>query len=207
VAQAARVSLQRRLKYAGLADSPFTGWGLAWAIALWARLGDGDSAWDSLKTLMNHSTNENLLDDVLDTHPPAAGPVSTARPPFIFEIDANFGVPAAIAEMLLQSHDGEIAILPALPEAWSHGKVTGLRARGGAEIDVEWNSTAATNAVVRILATHDFHFRAPKGKMFGSASRKTPSGVQTIPIPADHAETLSVAAREAETYHFEFVTI
>jgi alpha-L-fucosidase 2 len=207
LAQAARVSLQRRLKYAGLADSPFTGWGLAWAIALWARLGDGNSAWDSLKTLMNHSTNENLLDDVLDTHPPAAGPVSTARPPFIFEIDANFGGPAAIAEMLLQSHDGEIAILPALPESWSHGKVTGLRARGGAEVDVEWNSTATTNTVVRILATHDFHFRAPKGKKFGSASRKTPSGVQTIPIPADHAETLSVAAREAETYHFEFVTI
>jgi len=77
---------------------------------------------DSLKTLMNHSTNENLLDDVLDTHPPAAGPVSTARPPFIFEIDANFGVPAAIAEMLLQSHDGEIAILPALPRLGAMGK-------------------------------------------------------------------------------------
>jgi alpha-L-fucosidase 2 len=207
LAQAARVSLQRRLKYAGLADSPFTGWGLAWAIALWARLGDGNSAWDSLKTLMNHSTNGNLFDDVLDTHPPAAGPVSTARPPFIFEIDANFGGPAAIAEMLLQSHEGEIAILPALPESWSHGKVTGLRARGGAEVDIEWVSNVATTAVVRILATHDFHFRAPKGKKFGSASRKTQSGVQTIPIPAGHAETLSVPAREAETYHFEFVTI
>jgi len=60
---------------------------------------------------------------------------------------------------------------------------------------------------VKILATHDFYFRAPKGKKFGSASRTTASGVQTIPIPAAHAETLSVAAREAETYHFEFVTI
>jgi alpha-L-fucosidase 2 len=156
---------------------------------------------------MNHSTNGNLFDDVLDTHPPLAGPASTARPPFIFEIDANFGGPAAVAEMLLQSHDGEIAILPALPESWSHGKVTGLRARGGAEVDVEWNSAATTTTVVRIRATHDFHFRAPKGKKFASASRTTPSGVQTIPIPADHAETLSVAAREAETYHFEFVTI
>ena len=156
---------------------------------------------------MNHSTNGNLFDDVLDTHPPAAGPVSTARPPFIFEIDANLGGPAAVAEMLLQSHDGEIAILPALPEAWSHGKVTGLRARGGAEVDVEWDNTATTNTVVRILATHDIHFRAPKGKKFGSALRTTPSGEQTIPISADHAETLSVTAREAEVYHFEFVTL
>jgi alpha-L-fucosidase 2 len=206
LAQAARVSLQRRLKYAGLADSPFTGWGLAWAIALWARLGDGDSAWESLKTLMNHSTNENLLDDVLDTHPPGVEKVSTSRPPFIFEIDANFGTPAAIAEMLLQSHQGEIAFLPALPEAWSDGKVTGLRARGGAEIDVEWNRTASTKAVVRILVTNDFHFRAPKGKKFASASRMSKGGVQQVPISPHHPESLSVVAREAESYQFEFVT-
>jgi alpha-L-fucosidase 2 len=205
LAQAARVSLQRRLKYAGLADSPFTGWGLAWAIALWARLEDGDSAWESLKTLMNHSTNENLLDDVLDTHPPGVDKATTSRPPFIFEIDANFGTPAAIAEMLLQSHHGEIAFLPALPQAWSHGKVTGLKARGGAEVDLEWSSTETTTAVVRILAAHDYHFRAPKGKKFASASRTSPNGTKKIQISTDDPETLSVVARTRETYHFEFV--
>jgi alpha-L-fucosidase 2 len=206
LAHAARVSLERRLKYAGLADSPFTGWGLAWAIALWARLGDGDMAWNSLKTLINHSINGNLLDDVLDTHLLTAGPSSAAKPPFIFEIDADFGTPAAIAEMLLQSHEGEIAFLPALPESWSRGKVKGLRARGGVEVEITWDSTL-TAAVVRTFATRDYRFRAPKGKKFASVSRETHGGSQTIPIQGVNADTFHLSAREGEIHHFVFALI
>jgi len=206
LAHAARVSLERRLKYAGLADSPFTGWGLAWAIALWARLGDGDMAWNSLKTLINHSINGNLLDDVLDTHLLTAGPSSAAKPPFIFEIDADFGTPAAIAEMLLQSHEGEIAFLPALPESWSRGKVKGLRARGGVEVEITWDSTL-TAAVVRTFATRDYRFRAPKGEKFASVSRETHGGSQTIPIQGVNADTFHLSAREGEIHHFVFALI
>lgn len=206
LAKAARISLERRLKYAGLADSPFTGWGLAWAISLWARLGDGDMAWNSLKTLMNHSINGNLLDDVLDTHLLTAAPGGAAKPPFIFEIDANFGAPAAIAEMLLQSHEGEIAFLPALPSSWSQGKVTGLRARGGAEVEIAWDGTQ-TAAVARTFATRDYRFRAPKGIKFASVSGETRCGSQTIPVPGVNAESFRPSAREDEIHRFVFAPV
>jgi alpha-L-fucosidase 2 len=108
--RAARKSLERRLANGGA----YTGWSRAWAIGLWARLLDGDMAWDSLKLLIEHSTGANLF----DTHP--------ARNGSIFQIDGNFGTTAGMAELLLQSHDSEIALLPALPEA-SAGPSTTLR--------------------------------------------------------------------------------
>ncbi len=99
LAQAARVSLERRLANGGA----YTGWSRAWAIAFWTRLLDGDKAWESLSMLMQHSTNINLF----DTHP--SGKTS------IFQIDGNFGTTAAIAELLLQSHEGTIDLLPGTP--------------------------------------------------------------------------------------------
>jgi alpha-L-fucosidase 2 len=78
-------------------------------IALWARLQDGDMAWDSLKTLVNHSLNGSLFDDVNDTHSLLDVTVSQGVPGFAFELDANFGSAVAIAEMLMQSRNGEIA--------------------------------------------------------------------------------------------------
>ena len=115
---AARKSLERRLANGGA----YTGWSRAWAIGLWARLGDGNLAWESLSKLMEHSTNVNLF----DSHPAPGGS--------IFQIDGNFGATAGMAEMLLQSHDGEIAFLPALPEAWPAGSVRGLREIGRAHV-------------------------------------------------------------------------
>jgi alpha-L-fucosidase 2 len=148
LAKAARTSLERRLANGGA----YTGWSRAWAITFWARLGDGEKAWESLVMLMRHSTNRNLF----DTHP--AGKTQ------IFQIDGNFGATAAIAEMLVQSHTGVVVLLPALPAAWNEGEVKGLRARGSVEVGLSWKDGKVVSAVLSPDYAGIIRVRAPKGQ-------------------------------------------
>jgi alpha-L-fucosidase 2 len=183
LAKAARATIERRLANGG----GHTGWSRAWIINFWTRLADRDKAYENLLALFRNSTLPNLFDN----HPP-------------FQIDGNFGATAAIAEMLLQSHAGEIEFLPALPKAWSTGRVSGLRARGGVEVDLAWSGGMPTTATLKPTVDSAQNLRVAPGVRIKTIR----DGGQTLPaltvrdslaklnVKAGHVYTVAFAAAQ-----------
>lgn len=135
LAQASRVVLEHRGDFA-------TGWSMGWKLNQWARLHDGDHAYKLFGNLLKNGT----LDNLWDTHPP-------------FQIDGNFGGTAGVTEMLLQSHLGFIHLLPALPNAWQSGQISGLCARGNFELSIQWNSGILYQAIIISKSGEPCHIR------------------------------------------------
>jgi alpha-L-fucosidase 2 len=171
-----------------LGDGP-VGWGRAWQVCLYARLRDSQTAYDRLARLIGENSNRNLFNQCW------------ANRPMPFQIDANFGGTAGIAEMLVQSHAGEIAILPAWPkDAWPTGHVKGLRARGGLELDLAWRDGRATSAVLRADLDGPHRVRPPHGHRI-IAMR---CDGEAVPITVEHDGTAAIEVGAARPYELEF---
>ena len=179
-AKAAGVVLDRRIEN----GSGVSAWPCAWYICLWARLGEGEKAHQGVTNMLRQSATPNLFNGDYK----------------LFQIDGNFGAAAGIAEMLLQSHDGIIRFLPALPAAWSQGTLQGFRARGAVEVDLAWKEGKATSAALRTKSAGERRMRAPRGQKIAAIHS---AGAAAPFSPADDG-TVSLKMKSGRRYEVSF---